>query len=59
MNDFLAMGGYGAYVWTSYGLAAIVLVWTIRSALEAHRDARHRAERALSMAATDAATRSM
>jgi len=59
MNDFLAMGGYGAYVWTSYGLAAIVLVWNIRSALVAHRDARLRAQRALSMAASDAATRSV
>ena len=58
MNEFLAMGGYGAYVWTSYALAAIVLVWNIRSALGAHREARQRAERALSMAAADAANRS-
>mgnify|MGYP003793322199 CR=1 FL=1 len=26
MSDFLAMGGYGAYVWTSYGLFFVVLV---------------------------------
>jgi heme exporter protein D len=26
MADFFAMGGYGAYVWTSYGLFAIVLL---------------------------------
>jgi heme exporter protein D len=58
MNEFLAMGGYGGYVWTSYGLAAVVLVWNIRSALNAHREARRRAERALSMAAADAANRS-
>lgn len=59
MNDFLAMGGYGGYVWTSYGLAAVVLIWNIRSALMAHQDARRRAERALSMAASDAANRSV
>ena len=59
MNDFLAMGGYGGYVWTSYGLAAVVLIWNIRSALMALQDARRRAERALSMAASDAANRSV
>ena len=26
MADFFAMGGYGAYVWTSYGLFALVLL---------------------------------
>ncbi len=26
MSKFLAMGGYGAYVWPSYALSAIVLV---------------------------------
>lgn len=25
MSDFLAMGGYGAFVWSAYGLAALVL----------------------------------
>jgi heme exporter protein D len=25
MSGFLAMGGYAAYVWPAYGLAAIVL----------------------------------
>ncbi|MBC7162485.1 heme exporter protein CcmD [Immundisolibacter sp.] len=25
MSEFLAMGGYGAYVWPSYALAALVL----------------------------------
>jgi heme exporter protein D len=25
LSDFLAMGGYGAYVWTSFGLTALVL----------------------------------
>ena len=26
MNEVLAMGGYGAYVWTSFGLTLAVLV---------------------------------
>jgi len=26
MNDFFSMGGYAAYVWPAYGIAAIVLV---------------------------------
>ena len=26
MMEALAMGGYGAYVWTCFGLAAVVLV---------------------------------
>ena len=26
MQDFLSMGGYGAYVWPSYGLSAIVMI---------------------------------
>lgn len=26
MKEFLAMGGYAFYVWTSYGLALVVLV---------------------------------
>ncbi len=26
LQEFLAMGGYAFYVWTSYGIATIVLV---------------------------------
>jgi len=31
MTEFFAMGGYGAYVWSSYALAFIVLVinWVV------------------------------
>jgi len=28
-SEFLAMGGYGAYVWPAYGLAAVVIVSNI------------------------------
>ena len=26
LNEFLSMGGYGAFVWPSYGVSAIILV---------------------------------
>ena len=26
MNEFFAMGGYAAYVWPAYGLAAVILI---------------------------------
>jgi len=26
MNEFFAMGGYAAYVWPAYGVAAFILV---------------------------------
>jgi heme exporter protein D len=29
LQEFLAMGGYGFYVWTSYGICLIVLVANI------------------------------
>lgn len=29
LHDFFAMGGYAAYVWTSYALAAAVLAWNV------------------------------
>ena len=28
MSEFFHMGGYGFYVWTSYGIFAVVLIWT-------------------------------
>ncbi len=27
LAEFFAMGGYAVYVWSSYALAAVVLVW--------------------------------
>ena len=29
MSDFLAMGGYAGYVWSAYGVAAVVLVGVV------------------------------
>ncbi len=31
MSEFLAMGGYGFYVWGSYGVAAVAIVVEILS----------------------------
>ncbi len=35
LGDFLAMGGYGLYVWGSFGMTALVLAvecWALRNA---------------------------
>jgi heme exporter protein D len=44
--NFLAMGGYAAYVWPCYALTAIVVAlnvfWARRSLRQAQRDARRR-----------------
>lgn len=29
MKEFFAMGGYAFYVWLSYGLAALVMIWNL------------------------------
>jgi len=31
MSEFLHMGGYGFYVWTSYGIALLILVANVLS----------------------------
>jgi heme exporter protein D len=42
MSEFIAMGGYGFYVWSAYGVTAIVIV----GELLALRARRHAAETA-------------
>jgi heme exporter protein D len=32
MNDYLAMGGYAAFVWPAYGLSAIVMIGLVVTA---------------------------
>ncbi len=54
MHDFLDMGGYGLYVWPSYGLAAAVLAWNIWSALRLQRIALEHARRRVAIAKSDA-----
>ena len=33
MSDFLAMGGYGGFVWPAFGLTALVMVWLLVASL--------------------------
>ncbi len=40
LTEFLAMGGYGAYVWSCFGLVIAVLIWNIVAARRLHADAR-------------------
>lgn len=40
VSEFLAMGGYAAYVWSTFGLTAIVLVINVVTARRRLRDAR-------------------
>lgn len=29
LSEFLAMGGYGMYVWPSFGMTAVCMVWEV------------------------------
>lgn len=33
LSEFVAMGGYGAYVWSAYGIALAVLAWQLATPL--------------------------
>jgi len=37
LAEFLNMGGYAAYVWSSYGIAAVVLVANLVIPVQKHR----------------------
>jgi heme exporter protein D len=37
LSEFLDMGGYGFYVWTSYGIALVVLVANIVAPMKMRR----------------------
>ncbi len=39
MQEFLYMGGYGGYVWSAFGLTAIVLIWNWVAARRAYAGA--------------------
>jgi heme exporter protein CcmD len=45
MSRFLAMGGYGAYVWPCFALAAAVLAWNVLAARRLLARAREQAIR--------------
>lgn len=38
LNEFLTMGGYGAYVWPAYGLAVLVVIVNILLPLKRLRE---------------------
>ena len=40
--EFFHMGGYGFYVWSSYGLALVVLVMNVLVPLQRQRDLKRR-----------------
>ncbi len=50
LTEFVAMGGYGAYVWPCYGLVIAVLIWNIFAARRLHAAARRQALRRLAAA---------
>lgn len=37
MSEFFAMGGYGFYIWTSYAVAAVVMVALVVASLRTLR----------------------
>jgi len=39
-SEFFAMGGYGLYVWGSYGMAALVLVFNVLAARRREKSVR-------------------
>ena len=45
LGEFLAMGGYAAYVWPSVGLVLFALVWNVFAARRLHATARAEALR--------------
>ena len=50
LAEFLAMGGYAAYVWPSFGLTLILLIHNVRAARRHHASAREQALRRLDAA---------
>ena len=44
LPEFLAMGGYGVYVWGSFGMTALVIVIEMASLAARRKAARNRAE---------------
>lgn len=49
LSQFLAMGGYAAFVWPAYAVTLIVLVGNVLAARASHRRALEDARRRLGM----------
>ncbi len=56
MSDLFPMGGYGFYVWTSYGLFVAVLVWDFVAPILRERAALRQLELKLKRQATRTST---
>jgi heme exporter protein D len=39
LTEFLAMGGYGLYVWASFGATALCMVWEVLAVWRRHASA--------------------
>ena len=37
LQDFLAMGGYALYVWLSFGVSLLALVWVVIDSAGTHK----------------------
>jgi heme exporter protein CcmD len=44
MNGFLAMGGYGVFIWPAYGVSALALIAMVWQSWAAWRAAKKRLE---------------
>jgi len=42
LSEFLSMGGYGAYVWSAYGICTAIMVWNV---VQARSQARQTVQR--------------
>ena len=42
MAEFLHMDGYGAYVWSSFAISAVVLIWSVAMPMLEHKKLRKR-----------------
>jgi heme exporter protein D len=47
VNAFFNMGGYGAYVWSAYGICAVVMIWNLLHARQQAKLTEHHIKRSL------------
>ena len=52
-GEFFAMGGYGLYVWGSYGMAALVLVFNVLAARRREKSVRRELEETMRLNQAD------
>ena len=47
VSEFVAMGGYGLFVWTSFGVTALCLLWEVIALRRRHAAAIARARESI------------